>query len=122
MEAGRITSYFGYRNTGIRGATTNHKGIDIACARGTPIYAADGGTVIYSGWNGGLGYCVKIDHGNGFITWYGHNSDLYVSVGDHVYKGQTIAAMGSTGISSGSHCDFRIQRNGTMVDPLNYLP
>ena len=84
--------------------------------------AADGGTVIYSGWNGGLGYCVKIDHGNGFITWYGHNSDLYVSVGDHVYKGQTIAAMGSTGISSGSHCDFRIQRNGTMVDPLNYLP
>ena len=71
---------------------------------------------------GGLGYCVKIDHGNGFITWYGHNSDLYVSVGDHVYKGQTIAAMGSTGISSGSHCDFRIQRNGTMVDPLNYLP
>ena len=65
---------------------------------------------------------LKIDHGNGFITWYGHNSDLYVSVGDHVYKGQTIAAMGSTGISSGSHCDFRIQRNGTMVDPLNYLP
>lgn len=87
-----------------------------------PSTPPTGGTVIYSGWNGGLGYCVKIDHGNGFITWYGHNSDLYVSVGDHVYKGQTIAAMGSTGISSGSHCDFRIQRNGTMVDPLNYLP
>ena len=120
--SGRITSYFGYRNTGIRGASTNHRGIDISVSYGTPIYAADGGTVIYSGWNGGLGYCVKIDHGNGFITWYGHNSDLYVSVGDHVYKGQTIAAMGSTGISSGSHCDFRIQRNGTMVDPLNYLP
>ena len=51
-----------------------------------------------------------------------YKRQLYVSVGDHVYKGQTIAAMGSTGISSGSHCDFRIQRNGTMVDPLNYLP
>ena len=120
--SGRITSYFGGRNTGISGASSYHEAIDIANSYGTPIYAADGGTVIYSGWNGGLGYCVKIDHGNGFITWYGHNSDLYVSVGDHVYKGQTIAAMGSTGISSGSHCDFRIQRNGTMVDPLNYLP
>ena len=119
---GVITSYFGGRNTGISGASSYHEAIDIANSYGTPIYAADGGTVIYSGWNGGLGYCVKIDHGNGFITWYGHNSDLYVSVGDHVYKGQTIAAMGSTGISSGSHCDFRIQRNGTMVDPLNYLP
>ena len=119
---GVITSYFGGRNTGISGASSYHEAIDIANSYGTPIYAADGGTVIYSGWNGGLGYCVKIDHGNGFITWYGHNSDLYVSVGDHVYKGQTIAAMGSTGISGGSHCDFRIQRNGTMVDPLNYLP
>ena len=119
---GVITSYFGGRSTGISGASSYHEAIDIANSYGTPIYAADGGTVIYSGWNGGLGYCVKIDHGNGFITWYGHNSDLYVSVGDHVYKGQTIAAMGSTGISSGSHCDFRIQRNGTMVDPLNYLP
>ena len=119
---GVITSYFGGRNTGISGASSYHEAIDIANSYGTPIYAADGGTVIYSGWNGGLGYCVKIDHGNGFITWYGHNSDLYVSVGDHVYKGQTIAAMGSTGISSGSHCDFRVQRNGTMVDPLNYLP
>ena len=119
---GVITSYFGGRNPGISGASSYHEAIDIANSYGTPIYAADGGTVIYSGWNGGLGYCVKIDHGNGFITWYGHNSDLYVSVGDHVYKGQTIAAMGSTGISSGSHCDFRIQRNGTMVDPLNYLP
>ena len=116
---GVITSYFGGRNTGISGASSYHEAIDIANSYGTPIYAADGGTVIYSGWNGGLGYCVKIDHGNGFITWYGHNSDLYVSVGDHVYKGQTIAAMGSTGISSGSHCDFRIQRNGTMVSMIS---
>ncbi len=63
------------------------------------------------------GYCVKIDHGNGFITWYGHNSDLYVSVGDHVYKGQTIAAMGSTGISAAPTATSVSARNGTMVDP-----
>ena len=75
-----------------------------------------------SGWYGGLGYCVKIDHGNGFVTTYGHNSSLLVSVGQHVYKGQQIARMGSTGVSSGNHCDFRIQLNGTFLNPLNYLP
>lgn len=119
--SGTITSYFGYRNTGIRGASTYHEAIDIANSYGTPIYASDGGTVIYSGWSGGYGYLVKIDHGNGYVTYYGHNSSLLVSVGDHVYKGQQIARMGSTGVSSGNHCDFRIQINGTFVNPLNYL-
>ena len=118
---GTITSYFGRRNTGIRGASTYHEAIDIANSYGTPIYASDGGTVIYSGWSGGYGYLVKIDHGNGYVTYYGHNSSLLVSVGEHVYKGQQIARMGSTGVSSGNHCDFRIQINGTFVNPLNYL-
>ena len=118
---GIITSYFGARNTGIRGASTYHEAIDIANGYGTPIYASDGGTVIYSGWQGGYGYLVKIDHGNGYVTYYGHNSSLLVSVGEHVHKGQQIARMGSTGISSGSHCDFRIQLNGTFLNPLNYL-
>ena len=111
---GVITSYFGPRNTGIRGASTYHEAIDIANSYGTPIYASDGGTVIYSGWQGGYGYLVKIDHGNGYVTYYGHNSSLLVSVGEHVHKGQQIARMGSTGISSGNHCDFRIQLNGTV--------
>ena len=118
---GIITSYFGRRNTGIRGASTYHEAIDIANGYGTPIYASDGGTVIYSGWMGGYGYLVKIDHGNGYVTYYGHNSSLLVSVGEHVHKGQQIARMGSTGISSGNHCDFRIQLNGTFLNPLNYL-
>lgn len=118
---GIITSYFGRRNTGIRGASTYHEAIDIANRYGTPIYASDGGTVIYSGWMGGYGYLVKIDHGNGYVTYYGHNSSLIVSVGEHVHKGQQIARMGSTGISSGNHCDFRIQLNGTFLNPLNYL-
>ena len=119
--SGSITSYFGRRNTGIRGASTYHEGIDIANSYGTAIYAADGGTVSYSGWMSGYGYLVIIDHGNGYQTYYGHNSSLIVSVGEHVYKGQQIARMGSTGISSGNHCHFGIKINGTFVNPLNYL-
>ena len=118
---GTITSYFGRRNTGIRGASTYHQGLDIANGYGTAIYAADGGTVTYSGWRGGYGYLVIIDHGNGYQTYYGHNSSLVVSVGEHVYKGQQIARMGSTGVSSGNHCHFGILINGTFVNPLNYL-
>ena len=119
--SGTLTSYFGRRNTGIRGASTYHEGIDIANSYGTAIYAADGGTVSYSGWMSGYGYLVIIDHGNGYQTYYGHNSSLIVSVGEHVYKGQQIARMGSTGISSGNHCHFGIKINGTFVNPLNYL-
>ena len=119
---GVITSYFGPRRASVAGASTYHEALDIANSYGTAIYAADGGTVTLSGWYGGLGYCVKIDHGDGFVTTYGHNSSLLVSVGQHVYKGQQIARMGSTGISSGPHCHFAVTRNGTLVDPLNYLP
>ena len=120
--SGVITSYFGPRNTGIRGASTYHEAIDIANSYGTPIYASDGGTVIYAGWMGGYGYLVKIDHGNGYVTYYGHNSSLLVSVGEHVHKGQQIARMGSTGNSTGNHCHFEVRYNGVAKNPLNYLP
>ena len=119
--SGRITSRFGYRNTGIRGATSNHKGIDIACSYGTPIYAADGGRVTYSGYKGAMGYVVIIDHNNGYVTYYEHNSSLLVSAGQTVYKGQQIAKAGRSGVASGVHCHFGIQRNGSYVNPLNYL-
>ena len=119
--SGRITSYFGYRSTGIRGATSNHKGIDIACSYGTPIYAADGGRVTYSGYKGAMGYVVIIDHNNGYVTYYEHNSSLLVSAGQTVYKGQQIAKAGRSGVASGVHCHFGIQRNGSYVNPLNYL-
>ena len=119
--SGRITSYFGYRNTGIRGATSNHKGIDIACSYGAPIYAADGGRVTYSGYKGAMGYVVIIDHNNGYVTYYEHNSSLLVSAGQTVYKGQQIAKAGRSGVASGVHCHFGIQRNGSYVNPLNYL-
>ena len=119
--SGIITSYFGYRDIGVSGASSNHGALDIAAGWGTPIYAADGGTVISSGWDGGYGYRIRIDHGNGMVTLYAHCSSLDVSVGEHVYKGQFIASMGSTGISTGSHCHFGVYINGTAVDPLNYL-
>ena len=120
--SGSLTSRFGGRKSPGGIGSTNHKGIDIANRRGTPIYAADGGTVIYAGWMSGYGYLVQISHGNGIVTYYGHNSSLLVSVGQHVYKGQQIAKMGSTGNSTGNHCHFEIRVNGVAKNPLNYLP
>ena len=120
--SGRITSYFGGRKSPGGIGSTNHKGLDIANSRGTAIYAADGGRVTYSGWMGGYGYTVRIDHLNGYVTFYAHNSKLLVSNGQTVHKGQQIAKMGSTGNSTGSHCHFEIRYNGTAKNPLNYLP
>ncbi len=119
--SGRITSYFGGRKSPGGIGSTNHKGIDIAAPKGTPVYAADGGTVTYAGWMSGYGYLVRINHGNGYETYYGHNSSLTVSVGQKVYKGQQIARVGSTGNSTGNHCHFEVRYNGVARNPLNYL-
>ncbi len=113
-----ITSGYGYRNTGIPGASTNHPGYDIAADYGTPIYAADSGTVLvsyYDEW--GYGNYVTISHGNGYTTTYGHMSSRAVSVGDKIQKGQVIGYVGSTGISSGPHLHFEIRENGTPLNP-----
>lgn len=120
--SGNITSGFGYRHLSYSYASTYHQGIDIANSYGTAIYAADGGTVEYAGWMSGYGYLVEINHGNGYETRYGHCSSLLVSVGQHVYKGQQIAKMGSTGNSTGTHCHFEVRYNGVAHNPLNYLP
>ena len=117
---GNITSRFGYRT--IFGGSDFHGGIDIANSRGTNIYAADGGVVTYAGWMSSYGYLIIIDHLNGYTTYYGHNSSLLVSVGDHVYKGQHIAEMGATGRVTGTHCHFEIRYNDQRKNPLNYLP
>mgnify|MGYP000850140789 CR=1 FL=1 len=122
VDSRYITSTVGGRSSPGGVGSTNHKGIDIAVPRGTPIYAADGGTVTYSGWMSGYGYLVQIDHGNGYVTRYGHNSSLTVSVGQHVYKGQQVARAGSTGNSTGNHCHFEVRYNGVAKNPLNYLP
>ena len=99
-----------------------HAGVDIANDTGTPIYASKAGTVVRSGWYSGYGKCVDIDHGNGVVTRYGHNSVLKVSVGQKVSQGQLIALMGSTGNSTGPHCHFEIRINGSPIDPLTKIP
>lgn len=116
---GRINSSFGWRS--IFGSYSYHGGIDIKASYGQSIKAADGGTVIFAGYKGSYGNLVIIDHGNGKVTYYGHNSSLCVSAGSKVYQGQTIAKAGSTGRSTGVHCHFEIRINGTQVNPLSYL-
>lgn len=116
--SGIITSRFGNRES-IR--TSGHTGLDIAAPAGTPIKAAADGKVIFSGYSGGYGYVVKLDNGNGVQTYYGHCSKLYVSSGEKVEAGDVIAAVGSTGNSTGNHLHFEVRVNGVEVNPQNYL-
>lgn len=112
---GSITSKFGPR------WGKNHNGLDIAAPTGTLVRAFMSGTVVYSGWEVGYGNLVKINHGNGLVSYYGHNSKLLVSAGEHIDKGQTISKVGSTGDSTGPHLHFEIRKYGVPVNPLNYL-
>ena len=98
-----------------------HYGLDFSAPTGTPIYAADGGTVTFAGWSGAYGYVITIDHGANKKTLYAHCSRLFVSAGNKVYKGQHIAAVGSTGRSTGPHCHFEIFINGSNVNPAYYI-
>ena len=119
--SGEITSPYGYRVHPIWGTTIYHSGIDIGVDEGTPVHAADGGVVVWSGWMSGYGYAVVIDHGNGLSTLYGHNSELAVDEGQSVAKGQVISYAGSTGNSTGPHVHFEVRANGDPVDPMGYL-
>ncbi len=98
-----------------------HKGIDIAAPNGTTIRAAADGVVVEAGWHSGYGNLVIIDHGNGVKTYYGHCSKLYVSAGKSVLAGDTIAAVGSTGNSTGNHLHFEIRLNGEQINPQKYI-
>jgi murein DD-endopeptidase MepM/ murein hydrolase activator NlpD len=115
-----LTSKFGPRTYKIWGkwVSGNHRGIDIACPTGTPIYAGADGKVEISGWNNSYGYYVVISHGSGYTTLYAHNSSLVAKVGQYVKRGQLIAKSGSTGNSSGPHLHFEISINGKLQDPL----
>ncbi|HWR30509.1 MAG TPA: peptidoglycan DD-metalloendopeptidase family protein [Negativicutes bacterium] len=119
---GEITSPFGWRVHPIFGTQRLHTGIDIGADYGDSVRAADGGVVIHSDWMGGYGNAVIIDHGNGISTLYAHNSQLLVSEGQTVAKGQTISRVGSTGYSTGPHLHFEVRQNGSPVNPLNFLP
>lgn len=118
---GTITSYFGYRNAPTAGASSNHPAIDIAVPEGTRVSASDGGTVIATGWSGGYGNIVQIDHGNGVVTQYSHLSKVGVRRGQKVARGQEVARSGNTGVSTGPHLDFKMMINGEPVDPMKHL-
>jgi murein DD-endopeptidase MepM/ murein hydrolase activator NlpD len=117
----RITSYFGNRNQPTAGASTYHKGIDIGASTGTEIVAASSGTVVTAAYSGSAGNYVMISHGNSTYTVYMHCSKLLVSVGQQVSRGETIALVGSTGVSTGPHLHFGVSVNGSYVNPLNYV-
>lgn len=115
---GDVSSPYGFRWNG----TDFHPGIDIANDYGTPIRATADGVITTAGWNsGGYGNMVDIDHGNGFMTRYGHASSIVVTAGQHVVRGQIIAYMGSTGFSTGPHVHYEVRINGNPVNPAGYL-
>lgn len=116
-----ITSYFGYRIHPIFGTRRLHTGMDIGAGQGTQIYAAASGTVVQAGWTGGYGKAVIINHGGSIATLYAHTSVLYVYPGQRVKRGQLIAAVGTTGNSTGPHLHFEVRVNGNPVDPLPYF-
>lgn len=116
--SGVITSRFGSFES-IR--SFGHRGLDIAAPTGTPIKAASGGTITVAGWNNSYGYMVKISHGNGVETLYGHCSKLLVSKGQTVTQGQVIAKVGNTGDSYGSHLHLEVRVNGTIYNPQHYV-
>ncbi|SRR6056297_61696 len=118
---GRLTSPFGFRTHPITGKKDYHKGIDIANSQGTQILASGSGIVTYVGYNGGYGRMVIISHGYGYKSVYAHLKSASVQTGDPIDKGEIIAKMGSTGISTGSHLHFEIHYNGKQINPLNVI-
>ena len=115
---GRLSSRYG-ESSSLRRSI--HTGLDIACASGTDIKATANGTITFAAYNGSYGNLVKIDHGNGIETWYGHCSKIYTKVGQTIKAGDVIAAVGSTGNSTGPHLHFEIRINGNTVNPQNYV-
>ena len=116
-----ITSRFGLRVHPITGEQKSHTGLDIGAGYGAAIVAADGGTVSFAGEKGGYGNCVMINHGNGYVTLYGHMSSVSVSQGQGVSKGETIGYVGSSGVATGPHCHFEIFSGGSRIDPEQFF-
>jgi murein DD-endopeptidase MepM/ murein hydrolase activator NlpD len=122
VKTAAFTSGYGVRSDPFRGAAAMHAGIDLAGPSGTPIYATADGTVSEAGWNnGGYGRLIKIDHGRGIETRYGHLSAILVSPGQRITRGQQIARMGSTGRSTGSHLHYEVRIDGRAVNPIPFM-
>ena len=121
IESGWLSSYYGMRADPFTSKQTMHKGLDFAGVAGENVIATAAGIVTWAGERYGYGQLVEIDHGDGFVTRYGHNDTLTVSIGDVVTKGEPIATMGNTGRSTGVHVHYEVIRNGKQVDPLPYV-
>lgn len=121
VRKGWISSYYGYRTDPITGKKAFHDGIDFAGKRTAKVYAVASGVVVWSGRRHGYGQLVEINHGNGYVTRYAHNSKNLVQAGDTVRRGEPVALMGSTGRSTGPHVHFEVLRNGKAVNPLRFV-
>lgn len=119
--AGSISSSYGYREHPRSGEENFHSGIDISSPPGSPVKATADGIVSFSGWSGGSGNLVVLEHGQGFSTFYAHNRMLGVKVGQKVRRGDTIAYVGSTGNSTGPHVHYEIWKDGKPINPVNYM-
>jgi murein DD-endopeptidase MepM/ murein hydrolase activator NlpD len=121
VKNGVLSSGYGYRSNPFGGSSTEfHDGVDYSCPYGSPVYAAAAGTVTFSSYEGGFGYKVAIDHGNGITTYYAHNSRNLVQPGDVVDKGEIVAYSGNSGRSTGPHLHFGAAVNGASVNPLSF--
>lgn len=121
VGSGFISSYFGEREDPFDGQETFHKGVDFAGTKGSSVMAVAAGIVTWAGERSGFGKLVEINHGDGYVTRYGHNERTLVSVGQTVKRGDSIGLMGSTGRSTGPHVHFEVLRNGRQVDPLSFI-
>jgi murein DD-endopeptidase MepM/ murein hydrolase activator NlpD len=119
--SGVISSGFGTRADPLTGSNMFHRGVDIAAPAGAPISAAANGRVVFSGWAAGYGNLVEIDHGDGWVTRYGHNSTNLVAAGDIVAAGQQIASVGQTGRATGDHLHFEVRHDGKPISPKVFL-
>lgn len=121
VTQGYIASGFGDRSDPFDGHQAIHMGVDFSAPVGTPVSAVADGVVTYAGERSGYGNVVEIDHGNGYMTRYAHNSEFVAQVGMRVHAGQIIAKVGSTGRSTGPHCHFEVWLNGRAVNPMAYV-
>jgi murein DD-endopeptidase MepM/ murein hydrolase activator NlpD len=119
--AGPVTSSYGSRINPINGRSEFHHGLDISASAGTPVTTTADGVVSFAGWNGGGGKLVVIAHGQGFFTYYAHNSKIIVEVGQRVKRGETISYTGSTGSATGNHSHYEVWREGKARNPMNYM-
>ena len=121
VDAGYIASYFGGRPDPFNGASAFHSGIDVDAPNGADIHAVAEGVVTFDGQRAGYGNVIEIDHGNGYMTRYAHNSRNIAKVGERVHVGQTVAKVGSTGRSTGTHVHFEVWLNGHALNPIAFV-